>query len=76
MGLAWCKVSSLTAAVSRLLEPAKFPLSRSEVLALASGRSLEGWEVDYFLEKSLRRRTYHDRREVMADLEEWLEAQA
>ena len=73
--MAWCKVSSLTAATSRSLTGARFPLSRAKVLSLVSGRVVEGWEISYFLEQSLRRRSYPDLRAVMADLESWLEAQ-
>jgi len=75
MGMAWCKVSSLTAAVSRTLKYADFPISRSRLLTVTSGRTVEGWEVNYFLEKALRRRRYSDLRSVMADLESWLESQ-
>ena len=73
--MAWCKVSSLTAATSRTLTGARFPLSRAKVLSLVSGRVVEGWEIGYFLEQALRRRSYPDLRAVMADLESWLEAQ-
>jgi len=75
MGMAWCKVSSLTAAVSRSLKGARFPLTRARILAATSGKTLEGWDVNYFLEKALRRRKYPDLRAVMSDLEEWLEHQ-
>ncbi len=75
MGMAWCKVSSLTAAVSRTLKDADYPASRSRILAIASGKTVEGWEVNYFLDKALRRRKYANLRSVMADLEDWLESQ-
>jgi len=75
MGLAWCRVSSLTAAVSRIFARSRFPLSRSAILRVASGRSLEGWDIDYFLSKALRRKTYPDLKSVLADLSDWMEAQ-
>jgi hypothetical protein len=73
--MAWCKVSSLTAATSRILKGAEFPLSRTKILALSTGRVVEGWDVGYFLGLSLKRKSYPDLRAVMADLESWLEAQ-
>jgi hypothetical protein len=76
MGMAWCKVSSLTAAVARTLKPAKFPMTRAQVLALAAGKSVEGWEIVYFLRRALGRKSYNDVRSVMSDLESWLEAQS
>lgn len=75
MGMAWCKVSSLTAAVSRTLRAESFPMSRQRVLSLAAGKNVEGWDIDYFLEKALRKKTYADLRTVMRDLDDWLEAQ-
>ena len=75
MGLAWCKVSSLTAAVSRTLRAAKYPISRAQVLAACSGKSVDGWDIDYFLGQALRKRRYADLRTIMTDLEDWLEAQ-
>jgi hypothetical protein len=73
--MAWCKVSSLSAAVSRTLKDAKFPLARAQVLTLSEGKNVEGWEIDFFLEKALKRRRYSDARTVLSDLSEWLEAQ-
>ncbi|MBI3840405.1 MAG: hypothetical protein HY297_00365 [Thaumarchaeota archaeon] len=73
--MAWCKVSSLTAAVAKTLKEGTFPMSRARVLETTSGRVVEGWEINYFLEKSLRRRRYDGLRSVMADLEDWLEKQ-
>jgi hypothetical protein len=52
-----------------------FPLSRSQVLSATAGKTVEGWEVDYFLAKALKKPKYSDLRAVMADLEDWLEAQ-
>ena len=75
MGLAWCRVSSLTAAVSRSLKGAEFPLSRSRILRIVQGKNLEGWDLDYFLAKALKRSRYGDLREVLSDLNDWLEAQ-
>lgn len=75
MSLAWCKVSSLTAAVSRTLKGANYPMSRSQVMALTDGRVVEGWEVNYFLGQALRRKSYPNLRAVMADLESWLDKQ-
>ena len=49
MGMAWCKVSSLTAAVSRTLGTARYPMTRAQILAATSGRVVEGWEINYFL---------------------------
>jgi hypothetical protein len=73
--MAWCKVSSLTAATSRALRGARFPLSRAKILNLVSGRVVEGWDVDYFLALALKRSRYSDLGAVMSDLEYWLEAQ-
>jgi hypothetical protein len=73
--MAWCKVSSLSAAVSRTLKDAKYPLTRGQVLAASHGKNVEGWDIDYFLEKALKRRNYPDVRTVMADLNDWLEKQ-
>ncbi|HUK80886.1 MAG TPA: hypothetical protein VLU91_09550 [Nitrososphaerales archaeon] len=73
--MAWCRVSSLTAAVSRSLMGANFPLTRLRILRLVKGQNLEGWELDYFLAKALRKRKYRDLREVLSDLSDWLEAQ-
>ena len=75
MGLAWCRVSSLTAAVSKLLKGAEFPLTRSRILRMLEGMNLEGWDLDYFLVKALTKGSYHDLREVLSDLDAWLEAQ-
>jgi hypothetical protein len=73
--MAWCKVSSLTAAVVRSLKDARFPLTRSRILTLTDGKNVEGWELDYFLARALKKRRYADLRTVMRDLEGWLEAQ-
>ena len=75
MGLAWCKVSSLTSAVSRTLKGEKFPLTRANILAISAGKTVEGWEIEYFLAKALRKRSYKDVRSVMRDLEDWIEQQ-
>jgi len=73
--MAWCRVSSLNAAVSRSLKDERFPLTRSRVLRLVAGRNLEGWELDYFLAQALKKQKYGDLREVLSDLSDWLEAQ-
>jgi len=73
--MAWCRVSSLTAAVSRSLEGAEFPMSRTKILALVKGKTLEGWDLDYFLSKALVKRKYANRAVVLADLSVWLETQ-
>ena len=73
--MAWCRVSSLTAAVARTLKEARFPMNRGQVLTLAKGKVVEGWEVDYFLSKALKKRHYRELRGVMGDLEGWLSAQ-
>jgi len=73
--MAWCRVSSLKAAVSRSLKGAEFPLSRSGLLRVLEGKSLEGWDLDFFLAKALKKRSYHDLKEVLSDLDDWLEAQ-
>ncbi len=73
--MAWCRVSSLSAAVSRTLGDARFPLSRSKVLARVEGKTLEGWDLDYFLSKALKRKRYGNLREVLSDLDDWLVAQ-
>jgi hypothetical protein len=73
--VAWCKASSLTAAVSRTLRDLRYPASRSRILAETHGKTLEGWDLSFFLEKALAKRTYGDLRGVMEDLENWLEKQ-
>jgi hypothetical protein len=73
--MAWCRVSSLTAAVSRSLKGEEFPLSRSRLLRIVQGKTLEGWDLEYFLAKALRRRSYLNLKEVLTDLNDWLEAQ-
>jgi hypothetical protein len=50
-------------------------MSRARVLDALEGKTLEGWDLDYFLAKGLRRKKCVDLREVMLDLETWLEAQ-
>ena len=76
MGMAWCKLSSLTAAVVRLLKNTPFPLARTQILSLSAGKNIEGWELSYFLSQSLHKRMYADLRTVMNDLEDWLDAQS
>ena len=73
--MAWCKLSSLTAAVARVLKEAAFPLTRAQILSLTAGKNVEGWELHYFLTRSLRKGKYVDLRAVMRDLEGWLELQ-
>ena len=36
---------------------------------------MEGWDLDFFLAKALKKRSYHDLKEVLSDLDDWLEAQ-
>lgn len=73
--MAWCKVSSLTAAVARSLKGMEYPAKRDRILASARGLVVEGWELDYFLERSLNQSSYPSLRAVMNDLEAWLERQ-
>ncbi|HEY6282752.1 MAG TPA: hypothetical protein VIW22_02380 [Nitrososphaerales archaeon] len=73
--MAWCKLSSLIAAVVRVLKEASFPLTRAQILSLTAGKNVEGWELHYFLTRSLKKGKYADFRAVMRDLEDWLEAQ-
>ena len=73
--MAWCRVSSLTAAVSRSLKDTRFQLTRSRILGDATGKNLKGWDLDYFLAKALKKRKYRDLREVLSDLNDWLDAQ-
>jgi hypothetical protein len=73
--MAWCRVSSLIAAVSRVLRDARFPMSRSQALKVIDGKTLEGWDLDYFLAKALKKRRYRDIGDVISDLDTWLEAQ-
>jgi len=42
---------------------------------MLEGKNLEGWDLDYFLAKALTKGSYHDLREVLSDLNAWLEAQ-
>ncbi len=73
--MAWCKVSSLTAAVSRTIRSVQYPASRQALLVAVEGKTVEGWELSYFLEKALSRRRYPDSKSVMYELELWLEKQ-
>ena len=73
--MAWCRVSSLTAAVSRALTGSPFPMTRSQILRAVAGRTLEGWELDYFLGKAMTERKYATIKAVLADLDAWLEEQ-
>lgn len=73
--MAWCKASSLTAAVARTLRDAGFPATKARILTVAGDKVVEGWDVSQFLRSSLSRRTYGSLRDVMADLESWLEIQ-
>ena len=73
--MAWCRVSSLTAAVTRSLRDARFLLPRSRVLRMVDGKTIEGWDLEYFLGKALTRRSYSNLKEVLADLDEWLDKQ-
>jgi hypothetical protein len=73
--MAWCRVSSLIAAVSRSLKDEHFPLTRSRVLLAVTGKNLEGWELDFFLAKALKKQKYRDLREVLSDLSDWLDVQ-
>ncbi len=65
----------MTAAVSRTLSDARFRMSRKGVLEITSGKTIEGWELDYFLAKALKRKKYHGLKEVISDLEDWLDLQ-
>ena len=73
--MAWCKVSSLTAAVSRSLGGLRYPATRIRILAAVEGKTVEGWELHYFLGKALKKRSYPSLRIVMEDLEAWIEEQ-
>jgi len=42
---------------------------------MVEGKNLEGWDLDYFLEKALKKSRYRDIREVLSDLNDWLDAQ-
>lgn len=73
--MAWCKVSSLTAAVVRSLWEVRYPTTKSMILAATEGKTVEGWELSYFLDQALTRNRYADLRSVMGELEDWLEKQ-
>ncbi len=75
MGMAWCRVSSLSAAVARALKEELFPASRSRILRAAQGKVVEGWELDYVLGKALTKTKYPGIRAVLSDLDQWLDAQ-
>ena len=74
--MAWCKASSLTAAVAAALKGTSFPASRAQILSAARGKVSEGWDVSYFLTNALTGEKYASLRSVMSDLEDWLEEQA
>lgn len=74
--MAWCKMSSLTAAVVASLEGFPYPARKHEIVSYVEGKTIQGWDVPFFLERSLKeRRRYRSLREVMSDLESWLEVQ-
>lgn len=73
--MAWCKVSSLTAAATRTLRIVRYPASRKSILEAADGKTVEGWELSYFLGRALTRTRYADLSSVVRDLESWLEKQ-
>ena len=73
--MAWCKISSLTAAVSRSLKGVPFPASRDSILAKSDGVELEGWDVSYFLGEALGKKSYASVASVLADVESWAERQ-
>lgn len=73
--MAWCGVSSLTAAVSKSLKDAKFPIARSTILHMVAGKELEGWDLDYLLTRALTKRRYQNLSGVLRDLEAWAETQ-
>jgi len=73
--MAWCRVSSLTAAVSRSLKGAEFPLTRSRILRQVEGKNLEGWDIGYFLSEALTKRKYPDLQAVLSDLDDWIDVQ-
>jgi hypothetical protein len=50
-------------------------MARSKILAHVAGKTLEGWDLDYFLSKALNRRRYDSLRGVLSDLEAWVDAQ-
>jgi hypothetical protein len=70
--LAWCKASSLTAAVARSLKGLDYPASRAVIMEATDGKVVEGWELSYFLDQALTRKRYSDLRSVMLALEDWL----
>ena len=70
--LAWCKVSSLTSAVAITLRGMKYPVAKSDVLSFTEGKTVEGWELGFFLRQALVHGRYDGLRSVMADLEDWL----
>ena len=73
--MAWCKASSLTAAVMLSLRRARYPAARATLHAAADGKPVEGWDIAYFLGQALKRSRYPDLRTVVLDLEGWLEKQ-
>ena len=73
--MAWCRVSSLTAAVSMTFKGSNFSMSRAKILAATAGKNVEGWELNYFLSRALKRGRYPDLKSILADLDDWLDAQ-
>ncbi len=69
--MSWCKLSSLTNAVVHATKGVGFPASRTQLIRVAQGKIIEGWEVDYFLLRALRKPRYRNMREVMMDVEDW-----
>ncbi|MDV3293480.1 MAG: hypothetical protein LYZ70_04340 [Nitrososphaerales archaeon] len=73
--MAWCKVSSLTSAVAVSLRGMNYPVEKSKIIASTDGKTVEGWELGFFLRQALVHKRYRDLRSVMTDLEDWLERQ-
>ena len=74
--MAWCKVSSLTAAVAASLKTFPYPARKHELVSFVEGKTVQGWDVPFFLESSLKEgKRYGSLRDVMSDLESWLEVQ-
>jgi len=50
-------------------------MSRNKILAATAGRNVEGWELNFFLSKALRKQKYENIRSVLTDLSGWLDVQ-
>jgi hypothetical protein len=52
-----------------------YPATKTQLMTAVEGKTVEGWELSYFMGEALAGRRYRDLGSVMEDLESWLEKQ-